>query len=150
VTTDGGLRPLFRQYLTPMGFDWVSVESGTTGGGIPDSNYCARVAPGEGAEGWIEYKQTTGWAVTLRPEQIGWIARRVRHGGRVHVAVRQRAPAGPLRTARDVLWLIPGRHAVRAREEGLRAAWRVGVDVHRWEGGPSAWDWRAIAATLRD
>ena len=137
---DGGLRSMFRQHLT--GFDWTSIESGTTGGGIPDSNYCLG-----GHEGWIEYKQTTGWTVPLRPEQVGWIARRVRHGGRVHVAVRQQAPAGPLREARDTLWLVPGRLAVRARAEGLRPL-AAAPGVRSWPGGPALWDWRAVAALL--
>jgi len=72
---NGGLRQLFRAKLP--GFDWVSIESGSTGGGIPDSNYCVRTNDITGIEGWIEHKQTDGWAVTLRPEQVGWIARRV-------------------------------------------------------------------------
>ena len=95
----------------------------------------------------MEYKQTGGWTVPLRPEQIGWIARRVRHGGRVHVAVRQQAPAGPLRDARDVLWLVPGSLAVRARAEGLRPL-DGAPGVHCWHGGPARWDWRAVAALL--
>ncbi len=138
---DGGLRQLFRERLP--GFDWTSIESGTTGGGIPDSNYCARY----GIEGWIEHKQTGGHVVTLRPEQIGWIARRVRHGGRVWIAVRQHAPPGSRRAARDVLWLIPGRLSKEAKLMGLQ--WLDGVPgVLQWHNGPSAWDWRAVGAAL--
>jgi hypothetical protein len=137
---DAGLRPLFRQHL--LQFDWCSVESGLTGRGIPDSNYCR-----EGVEGWVEFKTTPGWTVPLRPEQVGWIARRCRHGGRVWVAVRQLHPGGPRQPARDSLWLIPGQLAMDAKAHGLRPflAARSGL---RWDGGPGGWDWRAVAAAL--
>ena len=132
---DGGLRQIFRQKIHA---DWCSIESGTTGGGIPDSNYCLK-----GIEGWIEYKLTMGHTVPLRPEQIGWITRRVRNGGRVHIAVRQLAAAGPRRDARDALWLIPGADAATARIDGLtNARWPV------WHGGPGQWDWPAITQHL--
>lgn len=143
MSIDGGLRSLFRQNI--MG-DWCSVESGTTGGGIPDSNYCI-----EGHDGWIEYKQTTGWAVTLRPEQVGWIARRVRNGGTVWIAVRQQAPAGPRRPPRDALWLFRGTWAARAKAEGLRGPWvaeAAPADLHVYDGGPARWGWRAIHGLL--
>src|SRR6266550_8267427 len=100
---DGGLRALFRQHLPQ--FDWCSIESPITGAGIPDSNFCCK-----GVEGFIEFKQTKGWAVTLTPEQCGWISRRHRCGGRVLVAVRQQAPAGPRRGARDSLWVVGAAH----------------------------------------
>lgn len=139
---DGGLRPLFRAHLPQ--FDWTSIESGATGGGIPDSNFCSR-----GIEGWIEYKQTPGYTVTLQPEQIGWIARRVRHGGRVWVAVRRRAAAGPRRGGPcDELHLFKGKHVKVARSTGLRGAWAADA-VHVWHNGPTAgWDWQAVAALL--
>lgn len=135
---DGGLRQIFREHLTD--FDWVSIESGITGGGIPDSNYCSF-----GIEGWLEFKLATGYAISLRPEQIGWIARRCRYGGRVHVAVRQKANVGPRREARDALFLIPGRDVILAKTNGLKdAPWPV------WHHGPSRWDWQAIAQILTD
>jgi hypothetical protein len=136
---DGGLRALFRARVPG---DWTSIESGTTSGGIPDSNFCIA-----GVEGWVEYKQTTGHAVTLRPDQVGWIARRCRNGGRVWIAVRQQAPAGPRRAARDALWLISGHHAVLARTGGLRGLGRT-PGVYTWQGGPQRWNWAAVAATL--
>lgn len=147
---DGGLRQLFRANLPQ--FDWCSIESGSTGGGIPDMNYCTRTSGltgirDYGVEGWIEAKQTPGHAVTLRPEQIGWIARRVRAGGRVWIAVRQQAPAGPRRDARDALWLIPGRDAKVACIEGLS-----GQDAARgwscWPDGPARWRWDLVARVL--
>lgn len=137
---DGDLRPLFRANLRD--FDWTSIESGTTGGGIPDSNYCCG-----GHEGWIEFKQTSGHAVTLRPEQIGWIARRVRHGGRVHIVVRRKAPGGPRSPSCDELWLIPGGLAVEAKVGGLRGL-AEHPKVHTWHHGPAAWHWRAVATLL--
>lgn len=140
---DGGLRKLFREHIPQ--FDWCSIESGLTGGGIPDSNYCAPGNPG--VEGWIEYKQTGGHAVTLKPEQVGWIARRSRYGGRVWIAVRQLAPAGPRREARDVLWLFPGSWAREAREHGLRGQWVV-ENALMWPNGPARWDWAVVAAVL--
>src|SRR4051812_1390886 len=114
---DGGLRKLFREHVPG---DWTSIESGSTSGGIPDSNFCIPVARRGylAVEGWIEFKQTKGHAVTLAPAQVGWISRRVRNGGRVWIAVRQQAPAGPRREARDALWLIPGIWAKRAKLEG--------------------------------
>ena len=137
---DGGLRALFREHLPQ--FDWQSIESGLTGGGIPDSNFCR-----DGVEGWIEFKQTPGHAVTLKPEQVGWIARRVRRGGRVWIAVRQKAPSGPRTEARDALWLIPGRHAPQAKMGGLRAVETL-PGVADWHHGPACWDWQAVADVL--
>jgi hypothetical protein len=124
---DGNLRLLFRQNLPEM--HWQSVETGAVGPGVPDSNYCYK-----GAEGWVEFKVTSGWAVTLRPAQIGWLLRRARAGGRVFVAVRQR----------DTLWLAAGGAAVALREAGLRGAPTLG----HWEGGPSQWPWTKIRRLL--
>ncbi len=138
---DGGLRSEFRKHLPQ--FDWVSIESNTGVRGIPDSNYCRN-----GIEGWIEYKTTSGWAVTLAPEQIGWIARRVRCGGRVWIAVRRRHAGGPrLGPPVDELWLLPGELAVQARTGGLRPL-SGHPRVASYAGGPSRWNWAAVAARL--
>lgn len=148
---DGGLRALFREHLPA--FDWCSIESGSTGGGIPDSNYCVRTSGirDYGTEGWIEHKRADAWAVTLEPEQVGWIARRVRNGGRVHVAVRRRHQGGPrLGPPVDELHLFGGRWAKEAKAHGLRGPWALAHGaVHVWHGGPSkGWDWDAVAAAL--
>lgn len=135
---DGGLRKLFREHVAG---DWCSIESGSTSGGIPDSNFCIN-----GIEGWLELKQTKGHAVTLLPAQVGWLCRRARAGGRVWIAVRQQAPAGPRREARDSLWLIPGRLAKEAKVDGLRGSWASQALV--WHNGPSQWPWAAVAARL--
>jgi hypothetical protein len=137
---DAGLRSIFRSSLPDI--DWFSIETGGTGRGIPDSNGCVG-----GVEFWIEYKQTDGWAVTLRPEQVGCISRRVRHGGRVWVAVRQHCEAGPRRTARDVLWLVPGGLAAQAKAQGLKAL-EGSSGVLTWHNGPARWDWAAIRSAL--
>lgn len=142
MSVDDGLRPIFREHL--LGFDWQSIETGGTGSGVPDSNYCSK-----GREGWIEYKATEGWAVTLEPEQIGWICRRVRYGGRVWIGVRRRNDGGPRRGAPvDELWLIPGKFAKEARIGGLRAMASL-PGVSHWGGGPSRWDWVMVARWLR-
>ena len=142
MSVDDGLRPIFREHL--LGFHWQSIETGGTGSGVPDSNYCSR-----GFEGWIEYKATDGWAVTLEPAQIGWICARVRHGGRVWIGVRRRSEAGPRKGAAvDELWFFPGALAKEAKIEGLRGlAKRPGV--LRWSGGPQRWGWSVVADRLR-
>jgi hypothetical protein len=126
---DGGLRVIFRDHLPE--FHWQSVETGGTGQGVPDANYCA-----DGCEGWVEYKWTDGWACTLKPEQIGWHDRRARAGGITWIAVRRRTAGGP-RTAA----------AIQAKEQGLRGP--GGLTWHVWTGGPSAWPWGVIGALLR-
>ena len=140
---DGGLRSLFRANLPQ--FHWQSVETGLTGLGVPDSNFCAA----GGIEGWVEYKQTDGWAVTLRPEQVGWLTRRARLGGRVWVAVRRCHTGGPrLGPPVDQLWLVPGRLAVAAATGGLRHP-AVAGDALQWAGGPARWPWPVVGAALK-
>lgn len=142
MSTDGGLRKEFRKHLPA--FHWQSVETGGTGQGVPDSNFCA---PG-GIEGWVEYKQTDGYAVTLLPEQVGWLSRRARMGGRVWIAVRRWHNGGPKRgPAVDELYLFPGGLAVAAKLGGLRAP-TVAQRASAWAGGPGGWDWLAVAARL--
>jgi hypothetical protein len=130
--SDGNLRHIFRERLPKA--HWQSIETGAVGPGVPDSNYCL---PG-GAEGWIEFKQTAGWAVTLRPAQIGWLMRRSRAGGRVFVAVRQARPP------EDMLWLALGGHAALLRDGGLKKAPVLGV----WAGGPANWPWETVQGLL--
>lgn len=140
---DGGLRQLFRDHLP--GVHWQSVETGGTGRGIPDSNGCC-----DGVEFWVEFKQTDGWSVTLRPEQIGWIERRTRHGGRVWIAVRRRHAGGVRRgTSVDELYLLPGRLARAARLNGLRSDALGPHLLGPMTGGPSRWNWDAVAEALR-
>jgi hypothetical protein len=137
VEIDGGLRGLHSSHL-PM-VHWQPVETGMTGRGVPDSNGCYR-----GSEFWVEMKWTPEWAVGLRPEQIGWLMRRSRAGGRVFVAVRQLCKPGARREARDSYWLFWGGHAVDLKERGLRGP----PSVLTCGGGPARWDWPAILDRL--
>lgn len=143
MSDDGGLRPLFREHLPQ--FDWTSVETGATAGGVPDSSFCCG-----GCEGWIEFKWTGGWTVPLRPVQVGWISRRVRHGGRVFVGVRQLASPGPRRDRRDRLWLLAGSAARELKVLGIADHSRLpeGAVLGWWDGGPARWDWAAVSDLL--
>lgn len=137
MSVDDGLRALFRKHLPTV--DWQSVETAVNRG-VPDSNYCY-----QGYEGWIECKSTDHWSVDLRPEQIGWIARRVRHGGRVWIAVRRRHDGGKRRgPAVDELYLIRGENVKTAKLDGLRGCPYEG----KWRGGPSRWDWQGVLNVL--
>jgi hypothetical protein len=130
---DDGLRLLFRQRLPAV--DWQAIETGGTGKGVPDLNGCM-----DGNEVWIEMKMTAHWAVQkMRPEQVAWIERRVRHGGRVFVAVRR---------AHDELWLLaPG--AARPLIMGVRLSdLPADLILGRWSGGPARWNWAEVAFLL--
>lgn len=134
---DGGLRGLFEQNMRRV--HWQAIETGLTGKGVPDLNGCL-----DGVDFWVELKQTPEWAVTLEPEQVGWILRRCRKGGRVFIAVRRKCAAGPRRPAADELWLMAGAEAREAKDGGLRAVNPLGV----WTGGPSQWAWDDLLAIL--
>lgn len=125
---DSGLRALFRKHL-PL-FDFTSIETGITIMGVPDANYCYR-----GIEGWIETKACEHRRIRIRPAQIGWIERRLDHGGRVFVAVRR---------AQYELWLFHGSVAEQLLTQRLEEVPRMGV----WSGGPGRWDWDAVAHLL--
>lgn len=143
MSRDGGLRPLFRQKLPH--FDFQSIESHGTGRGTPDSNYCV-----DGVDGWIEFKKADGFRTKVRPEQVGWIERRLRHGGRVFIAVRQERD--------DTLWLFGGlaaRHLLAGRLDQVprtadqASGNRTGTIFQAyWPGGPRAWDWGQIGRVL--
>ena len=61
------------------------IETGMTGAGVPDVNGCAK-----GKEFWVELKEIhSGNALTLRPMQISWLAKRASHGGQVFVMARK-------------------------------------------------------------
>lgn len=129
--SDGGLRKLFFTHLKE-GCQWTQVETWGVTGGVPDTEYCFK----GGHQGWLELKQTSGWTPKIRPEQVAWISRRARMGGRVWVAVRR---------AQDELWLVPGSKVLELSEHGLRRVFR---DSYVWDGGPSSWDWAAIGRRL--
>lgn len=135
---DAGLRKLFSDHL--IGGHWQSIESGSTGKGIPDQEYCFP----KNKSGWIEHKQTSANAVKIDPEQVGWIERRVRMGGRVFLAVRKRCAAGPRREAADELHLFYGRDIRAVFLQGLNGATAIG----RWPGGPAKWDWNTVKKVI--
>jgi hypothetical protein len=161
VAADGNLRSIFRERLR-VGFDWTSIETGSTILGVPDSNYCVRVERlvqaqyiseenprdivlgSHGVEGWVEFKQTSGWACTLRPEQVGWHLRRHAHGGRTFVATRRWHDGHSRSDAVDELWLHDGCWVRELKTDGLRGAQPLG----HWHGGPGQWDWDMVRRIL--
>ena len=136
---DDGLRDLLIANLLRL--HCQTVELGLIAAGVPDLNYCGR-----GAEGWVECKATSGFAVKVRPFQVAWIERRLRFGGRVFVAVRRRRPGGPRRgNGIDELWLYEGQAIRRLADAGLRTASGL---IGTFTGGPSAWDWDEVTLLL--
>lgn len=137
---DGGLRSEFRKHLPR--FHWQSIESGLTGGGIPDANACFA-----GVEFWIEYKLSSTFprlSHPLSPDQIGWLERRHRAGGRVFIAVRYKHPGGPrLGAPVDRLYLFPGALARSVALQGLSV-----TPLARFEGGVARWNWGKIGDIL--
>jgi Holliday junction resolvase len=122
---DGGLSQLFQDNLPKV--HWQRIETGGTGRGIPDLNGCY-----QGAEAWVECKRTKHWTVEVRPEQVGWIERRTRAGGRVFLAVRR---------AERELWLLWPQAARRLRD-------RCRLDHLKSELAYCGWDWRIIEEVL--
>lgn len=139
MSVDGGLRKIFREKLPDI--DWVSVETGGTGRGVPDSNGCA-----QGQEFWAEYKLTGAWSVRLSPEQVGWITRRIRHGGSVFITVRRKTKAGPRKGEPvDELYIYTGSVARELKDLGIR---KGPEPLAKFEGGPSKWNWDQIRIIL--
>jgi hypothetical protein len=117
-----------------------AIESWSTGQGVPDMNLCL-----EGSEVWIENKQTSAWALAhpLTPEQVGWIERRARAGGRVFIAVRRQCAAGIRRgPAVDELYIFrPDCARALAATNSIKD---IPPSLGPFGGGPSRWDWVAI------
>lgn len=139
MNKDGDLRAQFRDHLPA--FHWQAIETGLLGRGIPDMEYCYR-----GAQGWVENKKTDAWAVDVRPEQVAWLLRRRRAGGRAFLAVRRYNVARQRVGAYDELWLLRGEYAIEVQEVGLRCDPRAIIGV--WRGGPRAWSWAEVQAHL--
>lgn len=131
---DGGLRYLFKSCISD--FDWLPVETGLTSLGVADSNFCF-----QGQEAWIEYKQTDGWKVEVRPPQVGWHERRNRYGGRTFIAIRRQnstIKGGCV----DDLYIVPGTWVRLLKDEGLRP---IAEDPPFLTcGGPGDWDWDRV------
>lgn len=140
MAIDGGLRAIFRQKL--IRFHWQAIESGLTGGGIPDANYCYA-----GTEGWLEYKLSVTFprlSYPLVPDQIGWHERRHRAGGITFIAIRYRHSGGPRKGVPvDRLYLYSGAVARSVATVGMSTP-----PLARFDGGPSGWDWTRIGRLL--
>jgi hypothetical protein len=138
---DGNLGRIFQDKLP--GVDWQRIETGMTGGGVPDLNGCDKAT---GVEIWIENKFTDAWAVGIRREQVAWIERRCRYNGRVFVATRRTTVAGPRKGAAvDELWLHRGKDIRSIAQYGLEKA---EPPLIRCGGGPSQWWWKEIRICL--
>jgi len=131
--SDGSLRTIFRDHIKRP--QWTPIETGATAQGVPDMEYCF---PG-GVQGWVENKKTGGWAVTVRAEQVGWLLRRARMGGRCFIAIRR------LNGKSDELYMVHGRDAEQLQDRGLKGANFI---LGTWSGGPAKWDWAAVERLL--
>jgi hypothetical protein len=135
---DHGLRAKCHKNIPRV--DWQAIELGVLGAGVPDSNFC-----GDGVEGWVEHKWTETYAVPLRPEQVGWISRRMRNGGRVFVLTWRETTGGPRSgPPASELWMHEGHDVVQLKAEGLLSC----PPVFCMEGGPSRWDWGLVRSAL--
>src|SRR5262249_50106411 len=128
---DGGLRSIFRKEL--HWYQWTSVETGLTAGGVPDSEFCTT----NGTQGWIEFKQTKIYYVQIKPLQIAWLMRRTRMGGNAWIAVRRTNKSS------DELWLMSGDQAVNLHVNGLE-----GTSAWCWKEGPSFWNFEEVHSIL--
>lgn len=103
---DHGLRALFFENIPKA--QWTAIETAPVSIGVPDSEYAM-----QGVTGWIEFKYAKYWRVKFSSaEQIGWITRRSRLGGRVWIAVQR---------AEDELWMIPGSVVELLASDGLQS-----------------------------
>lgn len=133
MSTDGGLRALYRQKLP--GIQWSPIETAAIVSGVPDCEGC-----GEGVAFWVENKRASAFAVEVRVMQKAWHVRRALVGGRSFIAVRLMADAGPRKgEARDELWIYPGALAIELSERGLRLE-----PLLVEEGGPRRWSWQRV------
>ena len=130
---DGGLSTHFQSHIPEA--HWQRVETGMTGAGVPDLNGCWH-----GIEVWLELKLTAIWAVDISAFQVSWAERRIRHGGRVYVAVRREHPKTKRTEAVDELYLFHGREARYLMDGGILKATPSGY----WPGGPALWNWASV------
>lgn len=131
---DGELRGIFRNKF--HSWQWSSIETAGTASGVPDSEFCTPL----GQQGWIEFKQTHIYAVSIRPLQCAWLMRRCRSQGNAWIAVRRWKT---IYNDLDELWLMPGIQADRLKEGGLNNVFAI-----PWSGGPSKWDFDQIGRII--
>jgi hypothetical protein len=141
------------------------LETGCVGAGVPDSHYIFQ----GGISGFIEYKRTKAFSIKFQPEQVAWIDRYTRYGGRVWIAVRQMRVEGPRTTPQDNLFMITGDNIKTLSRQGLRGfitkrdmeilerpnqtiIWHnvdMTVMAKAWSGGPRFWNWEDIEKLLK-
>lgn len=143
MSTDGGLRQVFTKHVRDA--HWQAIESWSTGQGVPDANYCL-----EAADGWIENKQSSWWALShpLSPEQVAWGERRARAGGRYLLAVRRHYDGSVRRgPAVDELYLF-GASSLRliAPTNSIKGV----TPLHLSTGGPARWNWAHVRALMKE
>jgi hypothetical protein len=137
---DGNLRTTFQKHLPDA--HWQAVETWGIAPGVPDAEFCF---PG-GYQGWIEFKVTKLSATTITAQQVAWLERRCRYGGRAFLAVRRkRNGVGARAKLRcDELHLFDGTEAHAILVGGIAGATPLGV----WSGGAARWDWDAVRCFL--
>jgi hypothetical protein len=97
----------------PPELDYQRIETGSTGRGIPDVNYCH-----QGGEFWVELKIVKGRSIDLSPEQVAWHFRRTRAGGKTFIIARDKFD-GPRKGKGDIIYIWPGCDVVPLKEKGL-------------------------------
>lgn len=108
--------------------------------GPPDVNGCYR-----GVEFWLELKHcdkppardsTAVFrdGVGLRPEQVVWLHRRARHGGRCWVLAR----------AGESIWLVSGKHAKVFNGAGYLQL----VELSDWWSAERKVDWKGLLQAI--
>ncbi len=83
MAKEASLWALLKEHL-PEEAHFQRIETGGTGKGVPDVNYCHK-----GKEIWIELKSIEGLKSTLTPFQIAWIYNRYRSGGNAFILMRK-------------------------------------------------------------
>src|SRR6516164_7379137 len=125
MSSDGGLRGIFRSYLG--GWQWNTIETGIIFPGLPDSEFCSPW----GHSGWIEFKFTKIFSVQIKQHQVAWLQQRWRYGQDAWIAVR-RTPGSALYHNVDQLWLMEAWNAPALYDGGLD-----NVKAVHWDGGPN-------------
>jgi hypothetical protein len=138
MSMDGGLNKIFQAHFNL--WHWQRIESGATGSGTPDLNYCAH-----GFEAWLELKGTDSWRIEIRPPQHAWIQRRIRAGGNVFIAARRQTMAGPRKgKAVDELYIFCGCKSEALMQSRLCLVLPLGM----WADGPAGWTWPEVHNAL--
>ena len=83
MAKESQLWTLVRQHL-PKDAHVQRIETGLTGKGVPDLNYCLH-----GKEIWVELKSIEGNKSQLSPFQIAWLHKRTKAGGNCFVLIRK-------------------------------------------------------------